>query len=590
LFFETLAKLFWVRAKEVWSLQLGKLTEGRADMENRGISSRAKKLKDKYLATPPGVCSERAKIVTQAYQDYESLPAILRRAKVLKRVLEEMSIWIANDELIVGNQAKVARYAPIFPEFSFEWILAEMDEEPFELRDADRFLIDEETKSDLRKIGPYWKGKTVNDLIIGRLPEETAASIANSAVYTFAPSVVNYSGVGHYSPSYKKVITKGFNGIRQDALEKLKVMGIPADGNEVDTYNFLKAVIISCDAAVSFAQRYADLAKQMAVEESDSARKTELLKIASICEKVPANPATTFHEACQAFWFFQLILQLESSGHSISPGRFDQYMYPYYSKDLLTGQLAREDAQELVECLWIKLSEINKIRPIGATRTAGGYPMFQNLIVGGQDRDGKDATNDLSFICLDASQNVGLPQPSISARLWNGTPEVLWNKIVEVTKKGLGMPALYNDEVIIPEKLHDYIGFVAPYLFLYDEFTAEENLFHFSNIRGIKYDKERADFLFRKLNLFDRKDDIVRGYSSGMKQRLKFIFALLHNPRCIILDEPTSNLDNDGKDRVYELIREEAKSNLVIIASNEEADLKLCKEIINIENYKLNKT
>jgi heme exporter protein A len=149
---------------------------------------------------------------------------------------------------------------------------------------------------------------------------------------------------------------------------------------------------------------------------------------------------------------------------------------------------------------------------------------------------------------------------------------------------------LLNDEVIIPEKLHDYIGFVAPYLFLYDEFTAEENLFHFSNIRGIKYDKERADFLFRKLNLFDRKDDIVRGYSSGMKQRLKFIFALLHNPRCIILDEPTSNLDNDGKDRVYELIREEAKSNLVIIASNEEADLKLCKEIINIENYKLNKT
>jgi heme exporter protein A len=146
-----------------------------------------------------------------------------------------------------------------------------------------------------------------------------------------------------------------------------------------------------------------------------------------------------------------------------------------------------------------------------------------------------------------------------------------------------------DNEIIIPEKLHDSIGFVAPYLFLYDEFTAEENLFHFSNIRGIKYDKERAEILLRKLNLFDRKDDIVRGFSSGMKQRLKFIFALLHRPRCIILDEPTSNLDNDGKDSVYELIREEAKSNLVIIASNEESDLKLCKETINIENYKQNK-
>lgn len=143
-----------------------------------------------------------------------------------------------------------------------------------------------------------------------------------------------------------------------------------------------------------------------------------------------------------------------------------------------------------------------------------------------------------------------------------------------------------NDNVLIPEKLHDHIGFVAPYLFLYDEFTAEENLFHFSNIRGLKYDRERAEFLFRKLNLFDRKDDIVRGYSSGMKQRLKFIFALLHKPQCIILDEPTSNLDNDGKEKVYELITEEAKSNLIIVASNEDSDLNLCKEIISIEKYK----
>lgn len=143
-----------------------------------------------------------------------------------------------------------------------------------------------------------------------------------------------------------------------------------------------------------------------------------------------------------------------------------------------------------------------------------------------------------------------------------------------------------NDNVLIPEKLHDHIGFVAPYLFLYDEFTAEENLFHFSNIRGLKYDKDRAEFLFRKLNLLDRKDDIVRGYSSGMKQRLKFIFSFLHRPQCLILDEPTSNLDNDGKEKVYELITEEAKRNLIIIASNEDSDLQLCNEIISVEKYK----
>lgn len=147
----------------------------------------------------------------------------------------------------------------------------------------------------------------------------------------------------------------------------------------------------------------------------------------------------------------------------------------------------------------------------------------------------------------------------------------------------------FKENIVLPENLHNHIGFVSPYLFLYDEFSAEENLIHFSNIRGIKFEKEYSDFLLNKLNLFDRKNDLVRGYSSGMKQRLKFIFALLHRPQLLILDEPTSNLDNDGKEKVYELIKEEAKSNLVIIASNEDSDLQLCKEIINIENYKLNK-
>lgn len=250
------------------------------------------------------------------------------------------------------------------------------------------------------------------------------------------------------------MLEKGFLGIKNDAETCLAELGIPADGKDVEKYNFWKAVIISCDAVIAFAKRYANLAKEQAAAASDAARKAELLKIADICEKVPANPAGTFQEACQSFYFFQLVLQLESSGHSISPGRFDQYMYPYFQSDIDAGSITEADAQELIECLWIKLSEINKIRPIGTTKTAGGYPMFQNLCIGGQTRDGKDATNKLSFMCLDASQNVKLHQPSISARLWNGTPYLLWKKIVEVTKTGLGMPALYNDEVIIPGLLN----------------------------------------------------------------------------------------------------------------------------------------
>ncbi len=423
-------------------------------MQNAEEISRVNRLRERFLSTPPAVCSERAKIVTQAYKDYDGEPAVLKRAKTLCRILSEMSIFIGDDELIVGNQSSKPRSSPIFPEFSYAWIVEEMDREPFEKRDADRFLIDEETKSDLRGLVDFWKGKTVNDLTIKALPEETFNTIKNSSVFTFAPDVVICSGVGHYSPHYKKILEKGFSGIKKDAEDNLDKLGIPADGKDVEKYNFWKAVIISCDAIIAFAKRYADLAREKASSGNNAERKAELLKIAEICEKVPANPASNFREACQSFYFFQLVLQLESSGHSISPGRFDQYMFPYFEADIAHERITEEGAQELIECLWIKLSEINKIRPIGVTKTAGGYPMFQNLCVGGQDRDGKDATNKLSFMCLDASQNVRLHQPSISARVWNGTPYLLWKKIVEVTKKGLGMPALYNDEVIIPGLLN----------------------------------------------------------------------------------------------------------------------------------------
>ena len=213
-------------------------------------------------------------------------------------------------------------------------------------------------------------------------------------------------------------------------------------------------MLISCRAVIRYARRYADLAEKEAAACADAGRKQELLQIASNCRRVPAKGATGFYEACQSFWFVQQLLQIESSGHSISPGRFDQYMYPYYKKDLDGGKLTREFAQELLDCIWVKLNDLNKCRDAASAEGFAGYSLFQNLIVGGQDRDGNDVTNDLSFMCITASKHVFLPQPSLSIRVWNKTPHALMLKAADLTRTGIGLPAYYNDEVIIPSLLN----------------------------------------------------------------------------------------------------------------------------------------
>ena len=207
---------------------------------------------------------------------------------------------------------------------------------------------------------------------------------------------------------------------------------------------------MSCQAVIDYANRYAKLALEMAEKCTDPQRKAELLVIASNCSKVPAKGATNFWEACQSFWFVQQLLQMESSGHSISPGRFDQYMYPYYKKDIESGAITRTAAQELIDCIWVKLNDLNKVRDAASAEGFAGYSLFQNLIVGGQNKDGEDMTNDLSFMCIEASMHVHLPAPSLSIRVWNGSPHDLLIKAAELTRTGIGLPAYYNDEVIIP--------------------------------------------------------------------------------------------------------------------------------------------
>ena len=265
----------------------------------------------------------------------------------------------------------------------------------------------------------------------------------------FTPGNYFYNGVGHVTVKYWEVLEIGFEGIMEKAQKELDGCSV-GDGNYARKSHFLEAVILSCKAVIDYAGRYAKLAQEMAAQTSDPIRKQELFVIAENCSRVPAKGAQNFYEACQSFWFVQQLLQMESSGHSISPGRFDQYMYPYYKKDMEAGTITREFAQELMDCIWVKLNDLNKCRDAASAEGFAGYSLFQNLIAGGQNKEGEDVTNDLSIMCIQASMHVHLPAPSLSVRVWNGSPHEFLIKAAELTRTGIGLPAYYNDEVIIP--------------------------------------------------------------------------------------------------------------------------------------------
>ena len=407
-------------------------------------SSRIPRLVEHLYAEMPKIESARARLLTESYQQTEGEPIIQRRAKAFAHILHHLPIVIREEELIVGSSTLAPRSCQTFPEFSYQWLEDELD--TVAGRSADPFFIKEETKEELRQIHQYWKGRTTSELATSYMAPEAIRGIEHNI---FTPGNYFYNGVGHVTVKYWEVLNIGFEGIMAKAKVELAQCNV-GDGDYARKSRFLEAVIISCQAAMDYAARYAELAQQMAAQCTDPDRKQELLAIADNCSRVPAKGAESFYQACQSFWFVQLLIQIESSGHSISPGRFDQYMYPYYKKDVEAGKITREAAQELMDCIWVKLNDLNKCRDAVSAEGFARYSLFQNLIVGGQNKDGEDVTNDLSFMCIQASMHVNLPQPSLSIRVWNGSPHDLLIKAAELTRTGIGLPAYYNDEVIIP--------------------------------------------------------------------------------------------------------------------------------------------
>lgn len=404
-------------------------------------TDRVKRLKKQIVEATPVVETERAELVTEIYRDTEDLPPILRRAKVVENLFNNMHVTIRDDELIVGTTTVHPRSSEIGIEYSYDWIEPELD--TMENRMCDPFYVSDEAKKSLRSLGEYWKGKTMSEYAWSLMSQECRDCQENAV---FNAGNYMYAGVGHSVVFYEKVLKIGFSGIIDEVLIAMDKLD-KKDPESIKKARFYEALIITYTAAINHAHRYGQKAEEMARSETNPARKAELEQIARNCYNVPKNGAKTFWEAVQSFWFVHYMLHVETNGHSYSPGPFDRFMNQFYVND---KTVTEEFAQELLDCLFVKFNDANKVRDDISAQAFAGYQLFELLALGGTDEEGNDLTNDVSYMCLDALAHVGMPMPSVGVRVGNSTPDEFLYRVCEVIRLGYGMPNLFNDEVIIP--------------------------------------------------------------------------------------------------------------------------------------------
>ena len=408
------------------------------------LTDRMNKFREELLDVNPMVCVERAKYTTESYREHADKPMVLRRAYCLENILKNMSIFIEDETLIAGNQASSNRSAPIFPEYAMDWVIEELDE--FNKRDGDIFYITEENKQVLRYIAPFWKHKTLKDRGLAGMPAKSRL-FYDLGIIKAEGNIT--SGDAHIAVNYETVLKLGLINYKERTEKKLKELDL-TDYRNLNKSYFYRAILIVLDAVVDFAKRYADLALELAEKEINPGRKAELLEMSRILNKVPYNPAETFHEAVQSMWLIHLVLQIESNGHSLSYGRMDQYLNYFYENDLQNGEITKDGVTELLTNLWLKTFTINKIRSWSHTRFSAGSPLYQNVTVGGQTVDKKDAVNPLSYLILKSVAQTKLPQPNLTVRYHKGLSDDFMKECIEVVRLGFGMPAFNSDEVIIP--------------------------------------------------------------------------------------------------------------------------------------------
>ena len=420
--------------------------------EARPSTERVARLREAYFTYRPAICLERALAYTRSYRDTEQLATPVRRALALGRVCEEKSVTILDDELIVGMPAFQPRGAVICPEIAWRWLRDELD--TIATREQDPYDITEEQKAQLRdEVFPYWRGRSMEEYYLANLPADTRAIAVETGIIDI--ELKSQNGPGEFSPGYGNILlTKGWGGIAEGARKRMAELDA-ADPAGYDHLRVLEAVVVVCEAAEVLSLRYADEAERLAGEletsdagcgfaSADAARAGELRAVAETCRAVASDPPRTFREALQLIWSAQVLLLLEENAPSYSPGRMDQYLYPFYVADVAAGRLTRAAALELLECLWIKMAGHNWILNENASHYFAGYMPFQNVNVGGTDETGADATNELSWLMVQASMDTRLHQPSLSAFVHDGTPPDFLRHICRLVRLGTGFPALHS--------------------------------------------------------------------------------------------------------------------------------------------------
>ena len=406
------------------------------------ITPRVEKIRQNYINTKPSISYERANIWTQSFQRTEGLPMAIRTAQAFYDTCNELCVNIFEGELIVGASGEFRKCGILTPEFAWKWVDDEMDN--FPQRPQDPYEMTEQQREFVRKnIFPYWKGKSVEDAFLARTSEETKKIGVDTGFLDTDSKWRN--GIGEISPDYiDQLFPKGFSGIKKEAENHIAQLN-EAIAEEKDKITFYRSIILVCDGIIRLANRYAAKAVEMAQEEKDTIRKLELLEIAEVCEKVPENPPTSFREALQFVWFVQLGGILSENPLALNPGRFDQYMYPYYKADEEAGKIDYDTALELVECLWLKYSEWAWTISANTADFFAGYTNFENLTVGGTTVDGKDGTNTISYMAIQATKETKCHQPTLSCLIHPDCPPEFMEAVTELVSTGCGFPAIHSD-------------------------------------------------------------------------------------------------------------------------------------------------